>query len=52
MSPLASTQVTCMLPVKDLERARRFYERQLGLEPIGAQPDGKFLFRCGGTELR
>ncbi|HEU0202544.1 MAG TPA: VOC family protein [Burkholderiaceae bacterium] len=51
MSTLSSTQVTCMLPVKDLARARRFYEEQLGLEPQGARPDGKFVYRCGGTEI-
>jgi catechol 2,3-dioxygenase-like lactoylglutathione lyase family enzyme len=37
--------------VKDLARARRFYEDALGLEPLGAKPDGKFVYRCGGTEL-
>jgi catechol 2,3-dioxygenase-like lactoylglutathione lyase family enzyme len=51
MTPLASTQVTCMLPVKDLARARRFYEERLQLEPLGARPDGKFIYRCGGTEI-
>ena len=51
MTPLAASQVTCMLPVKDMERARRFYEQQLGLEPLGLKPDGKFVYRCGGTEL-
>jgi catechol 2,3-dioxygenase-like lactoylglutathione lyase family enzyme len=50
-SPIAATQVTCMLPVKDLERARRFYEQQLGLVPQGLKPDGKFIYHCGGTEL-
>ena len=48
---LKGTQITCMLPVKDLERARRFYGEQLGLEAIGAKPDGKYVYRCGGTEL-
>ncbi len=48
---LAKTQVTCMLPVKDLARARRFYEQSLQLEPLGAKPDGKFIYRCGGTEI-
>ena len=48
---LASTQVTCMLPVKDMARARRFYEESLGLVPLGAKPDGKFIYHCGGTEL-
>ena len=51
MNPLASSHVTCMLPVKDLDRARRFYEDALGLEPLGAKPDGKFIYQCGGTEL-
>ena len=51
MGTLAQTQVTCMLPVKDMVRARRFYEQQLGLEPLGAKPDGKFVYRCGGTEV-
>jgi len=48
---LAGTQVTCMLPVKDLARARRFYEDSLRLEAIGQRPDGKFVYRCGGTEI-
>jgi len=46
-----SSHVTCMLPVKDLARARRFYETQLRLEPVGQKPDGKFVYRCGGTEI-
>lgn len=48
---LAKTQVTCMLPVRDLARARAFYENSLGLEPLGQRSDGKFIYRCGGTEI-
>lgn len=48
---LTGTQVTCMLPVKDMQRARRFYEGALGLDAVGAKPDGKFVYRCGGTEV-
>lgn len=48
---LSNTQVTCMLPVKDMARARRFYEEGLALEPHGLRPDGKFIYRCGGTEI-
>lgn len=48
---LRSGQVTVMLPVKDLARARRFYEDRLGLTPGGLKPDGKFVYQCGGTEL-
>lgn len=46
-----TAQVTAMLPVKDLERARRFYEQQLGFEHGAAQPDGKLVYRCAGTEI-
>ena len=48
---LNGNQVTAILPVKDMARARRFYENQLGLEPRGLRPDGKFIYRCGGTVL-
>jgi len=48
---LAKAQVTTMLPVKDLERARAFYADALGLEPAGLQADGKFLFHCEGGAL-
>jgi len=51
MSTFPSTEVTCMLPVKDMERARRFYDTLLGLQPVGGKPDGKFVYRCGGTEI-
>ena len=48
---LSSNAVTVMLPVKDMSRARHFYERQLALPPLGERPDGKFVYRCGGTEI-
>jgi catechol 2,3-dioxygenase-like lactoylglutathione lyase family enzyme len=51
MRTLADCEVTCMLPVKDLARARRFYEDALGFEPGGLRPDGKFVYRAGGTTL-
>ena len=51
MSAFPSTEATCMLPVKDMERARRFYDTSLGLQPLGGKPDGKFVYRCGGTEI-
>ena len=44
---LTKAPVTTMLPVKDLNRAREFYEKKLGLKPIGARQDGKFLFAGG-----
>ena len=51
MSTFPSTEVTCMLPVKDMARARRFYDDSLGLPVVGGKPDGKFVYRCGGTEI-
>jgi predicted enzyme related to lactoylglutathione lyase len=51
MSTLAAAAVTCMLPVKDLGRARAFYEQALGLIPDGLRPDGKFIYRCAGTDV-
>jgi catechol 2,3-dioxygenase-like lactoylglutathione lyase family enzyme len=48
---LAEAVVSCILPVKDMARARRFYEDGLGLAPAGAKPDGKFVYRVGATEV-
>ena len=49
MALLDGCEVTCMLPVKDLARARAFYEGALGLVPLGLRDDGKFVYRCAGT---
>jgi catechol 2,3-dioxygenase-like lactoylglutathione lyase family enzyme len=51
MNTFPSQYATCMLPVKDMTRARRFYEDALALEVVGGKPDGKFVYRCGGTEI-
>ena len=48
---LGNAPVTTMLPVIDLDRARRFYEGQLGLRPLGSSPDGKFKYACGDATL-
>jgi predicted enzyme related to lactoylglutathione lyase len=48
---LANTAVTTMLPVIDMNRARQFYEERLGLVPGGLRPDGKFVYRVGGSTL-
>lgn len=48
---LANTAVTTMLPVIDMHRARQFYEERLGLVPGGLRPDGKFVYRVGGSTL-
>ncbi|EXI66441.1 MAG: putative lactoylglutathione lyase [Candidatus Accumulibacter adjunctus] len=48
---LANASVTTMLPVKDMARARSFYEGSLGLKPGNFKPDGKFEYAVGGTTL-
>ncbi len=40
-----------MLPVRNLARARAFYERALALPAGEEQPDGKVVYHCGGTEI-
>lgn len=50
-SPLTRSALTTMLPVRDLARARAYYEGTLGLEPEGLRPDGKYIFRCGNGAL-
>jgi predicted enzyme related to lactoylglutathione lyase len=44
---LTNAPVTTLLPVKDLNRAREFYEKKLGLKPLGLRQDGKFQFAGG-----
>jgi catechol 2,3-dioxygenase-like lactoylglutathione lyase family enzyme len=44
---LTHAPATTILPVRDLARARDFYEHRLGLKPMGLQQDGKFLFELG-----
>ena len=48
---LSDSAVTTMLPVKDMDRARAFYERALGLRPGGLRADGKFVYEVGGTTV-
>ncbi|MFD9220215.1 VOC family protein [Streptomyces sp. NPDC060064] len=47
---LARGRVATRLPAQDLDRARRFYSEQLGLEPVDERPGG-LLYRCGGVEF-
>jgi catechol 2,3-dioxygenase-like lactoylglutathione lyase family enzyme len=43
---LTNAAVTTILPVIDMDRARDFYERKLGLLPRGFAADGNFVFQC------
>lgn len=45
---LTTAPITTVLPVMNLDRAKKFYAEQLGLTPKGASPDGNFLFVGGG----
>jgi catechol 2,3-dioxygenase-like lactoylglutathione lyase family enzyme len=48
---LSDAPVTTILPVKDMERARRFYEGKLGFRPEGPKPDGRFDYRCASGAI-
>lgn len=48
---LSDASVTTMLPVREINRARAFYEGCLGLKPGGFRPDGKFVYSVGGGTL-
>jgi predicted enzyme related to lactoylglutathione lyase len=45
---LNKAPVTTILPVIQMDRAREFYEKRLGLAPRGFAADGNFIFACGG----
>lgn len=50
---LSQSPVTTIVPVVDLDRARKFYEQQLGLPPEGPHADGSFVLRTGpGSALQ
>jgi predicted enzyme related to lactoylglutathione lyase len=44
---LSTTKITAVLPVKDMERARGFYEKSLGLPSRGMQEDGSCILGNG-----
>lgn len=48
---LTRSRITTILPVVDLERAREFYEKRLGLTPIGRKADGAFEYGVDGGVL-
>jgi catechol 2,3-dioxygenase-like lactoylglutathione lyase family enzyme len=47
---LAEGKVATRLPAQDLQRARDFYAKKLGLEPIEERPGG-LRYRCRGGEF-
>jgi catechol 2,3-dioxygenase-like lactoylglutathione lyase family enzyme len=48
--PLDSARAVGKLPAQDLDRARRFYRDQLGLEPV-EEREGGLRYLCGTTEF-
>ena len=48
---LSEANVQPMLPVKDLQKARRFYQDMLGLEQVGEEPGEAVVYKTGGTTL-
>jgi catechol 2,3-dioxygenase-like lactoylglutathione lyase family enzyme len=47
---LKEGRVATRIPVRDLDRARRFYADKLGLEPSEERPGG-LLYRCASGEF-
>jgi predicted enzyme related to lactoylglutathione lyase len=49
-TPLRDASCAVRLPAADLQRARRFYAEQLGLEPAETR-EGGLSYECGGTSF-
>ena len=45
---LATSAVAVMLPVEDVDRARKFYVESLGLDFSGTDEEGSAMFELGG----
>lgn len=48
---LTNRKCTTMLPVTDVQRARRFYEAQLGLRPKSVLDSGETIYETDGSTL-
>ncbi len=48
---LGKADATPMIAVKDLDRAKQFYEEKLGLKPTGTENSEVFMLKSGDTEL-
>ena len=48
---LRDTDAVANLAVKDLKKAKSFYEGTLGLEPVGSEGDEVIVYRSGSTTL-
>ena len=48
---LADANVQPMIPVKNLEKAERFYENVLGLREVDGEPGAAVVYRTGSSTL-
>jgi len=48
---LTNAKITTMLPVTDVERARRFYADRLGLREVAVAGDGTRIFEAGAGAI-
>jgi catechol 2,3-dioxygenase-like lactoylglutathione lyase family enzyme len=51
MNMLGSKDAIANIAVKDLERAKKFYEGTLGLKPIAAEGEELIVFQSGKSKL-
>lgn len=47
---LADNDISAVLAVKDINKAKEFYEGKLGLTPSGSDPDGVY-YKSGNSQL-
>lgn len=47
---LKDAKVMAMVPVRDIEKAEKFYSETLGLKKVDKNPGG-VAYQCGGTKL-
>jgi len=47
---LTTAPIRAYIPASNLQRARRFYEQTVGLDP-GERYGGGVIYRCGGAEV-
>lgn len=48
---LTNSKLMTIIPVKNLSRAKQFYQEKLQLVPEGEHSDGSFVFKCGDTKI-
>jgi catechol 2,3-dioxygenase-like lactoylglutathione lyase family enzyme len=48
---LGNESAVATIAVKDLARARKFYEATLGLTPVGAQGEEVIVFKSGNSKI-